>query len=169
MIDHKPDLIETLAREGVDLRRGWGLCPFHADKHPSMKINRDTQTFHCFSCGAHGDVIDFIQKFHNLNFKDALKYLEITPGKPPQVDPIRQRKKELLARFEKWRGETCRDLCDEYNAIWHGLRRCRNMDEISELSEIMCEMGPMEDTINILSRKDEGAIYEIYCASIQPV
>ena len=164
MIDSKPDLIETLAREGVDLRRGWGLCPFHADKHPSMKINRDTQTFHCFSCGAHGDVIDFIRKFHNLNFKDALKYLEITPGKAPKVDPIRQRKRELLADFEQWRRETCRDLCDEYNAIWHVLRRCRNMDEIGEFADVMCEMGPMADNINILAGKDEARIYELYSA-----
>ena len=159
MIDGKPDIIETLAREGVELRRGWGLCPFHADKHPSFKINRDTQTFHCFSCGAHGDVIDFIQKLHNLSFKDALKYLGMKPGKPPKVDPVMKRKRELLKDFEQWRRETYRNLCDEKNILWHALRRCKNMDEISELSEVLCMLGPMEETINILSGEDDEAIY----------
>jgi len=165
-IDHKPDIEDVLQAEGIVLHRGWGLCPLHADKHPSMKINRDTQTFHCFGCGAHGDVIDFIQRLHNLTFKDTLKYLGITQGKPPKVDPKVRRKKELVKDFEQWRRETYRNLCDEYNAIWHGLRRCRNMDEICELSEIMCELGPMEDQIDILSGINEEAIYELYRTGI---
>ena len=162
MIESTLDIETVLQAEGIDLRRGWGLCPFHADKHPSFKINRARQTFHCFSCGGHGDVIDFIQRLHNLNFKDALKYLEITPGKPPQVDPIRQRKRELLRDFEQWRRETYQGVCDEYNSIWHGLRRCRDMAEIGELSDVICEMGPMQDMIDVLSGKEVKLQYEIY-------
>ena len=165
MIDGKPDLIETLAREGIDLRRGWGLCPFHADKNPSFKVDIQKQKFKCFGCGEGGDVIDFIQKFHRLDFKGALAYLGLSPG-TYRPNPALKRKRELLANFEQWRRETYRDLCDEYNQIWRALRRCKAMEEIGELSEVMCEMGPMEDIINTLSGVDSEAIYELYCASI---
>jgi len=168
MTESKPDITETIRNEGINLKqRGrdlWACCPFHEDRTPSLKVDVERQRFKCFGCGEGGDVIDFIQKYHNLDFKNALKYLKIDPGKPPQVDPIRQRKRELLANFEQWRRETYRNLCDTYNIIWHGLRRCKNMEEIGELSEVMCEMGPMEDKINILSGKDEEIIYGIYCA-----
>ena len=168
MTESKPDITETIRNEGINLkqrgRESWACCPFHSDKHPSFKVNRDAQTFHCFSCGAHGDVIDFIQKFHNLSFKDALKYLGIKPGKTCRVHPKEKRKGELVADFWAWRRQLYQETCDEYNAIWHGFRQCKYMEEISELSEVMCEMGPMEDRIKILFGKDEGAIYEIYCA-----
>jgi len=169
MIEGKPHIVQAIESEGICLkqrgRESWASCPFHIDLHPSFKINLDQQTFHCFSCGAHGDVIDFIQKLYNLSFKDALKYLGMNPGKPPMVDPKQQRKRELVKDFEQWRRETYRDVCDEYNIIWHALRRCENMDEIGELSEVICEMGLVEDVINILSGKDEEAKYEYYCAS----
>ena len=43
-------------------------CPFHDDKHPSMKVDR---RFHCFGCQADGDVIDFTARLFGLNKKDA--------------------------------------------------------------------------------------------------
>ena len=51
-------------------RRGMVCCPFHGDKHPSMKV--DTR-FHCFACGADGDVIDFAARLHGLNKWDAAR------------------------------------------------------------------------------------------------
>ncbi|MBW2647504.1 MAG: hypothetical protein JRE23_15270 [Deltaproteobacteria bacterium] len=170
MIDGKPDIEAVLQAEGIDLRqRGrsmWGLCPFHDDRNPSFKVNPDRQTFHCFGCGAHGDAIDFTQRLHNLSFKDALRYLGMTPGKPPQVNPELNRKRELLRDFEQWRRETYRALCDEYNAIWHTLRRCKTMDEIGEYAEVLCEMGPMEDNIEILSGGTDEQRFELYRAGL---
>ena len=43
-------------------------CPFHDDKHPSMKVDR---RFHCFGCQADGDVIDFTSRLFGLNKKEA--------------------------------------------------------------------------------------------------
>ena len=166
MIDSKPDLIETLAREGVDLRRGWGLCPFHADRHPSMKINRDTQTFHCFSCGAHGDVIDFIRHLHNLSFKDALKSLGIRPGKPPLVDLKEKRKRELVKDFERWRRDRYNDACDLYNDVWHVLRACKDMEEISQHAPMIHQLSQIENEILVLSEGNHAEQYELYSAGI---
>ena len=51
------------------------LCPFHAEDTPSFYIFPDTQTFHCFGCGAHGDVITFLEKYEQVSFLEALKKL----------------------------------------------------------------------------------------------
>ena len=154
MVEIKPDIEAVLQAEGIELRqRGrsvWGLCPFHADKHPSMKINVEKQRYKCWGCGEGGDVIDFIQKFHNLSFKDALKYLGMKPGKPPKVDPVMKRKRELLKGFERWRREQYRDLCDEYNLLWHTLRGQTTMEGICQFSEEISEMGLMEGQIELL-------------------
>ncbi|PNR97144.1 DNA primase [Petrotoga sp. 9PWA.NaAc.5.4] len=51
------------------------LCPFHTEDTPSFYIFPDTQTFHCFGCGAHGDVITFLEKYEQISFLEALKKL----------------------------------------------------------------------------------------------
>ena len=49
-------------------RGGMTCCPFHNDKHPSMKVDA---RFHCFGCGADGDVINFVQQMFSLDAKQA--------------------------------------------------------------------------------------------------
>ncbi len=49
-------------------RNGMCVCPFHADKHPSMKVDR---RFHCFGCQADGDVIDFVSRLEAVSPKEA--------------------------------------------------------------------------------------------------
>ncbi len=49
----------VIADYGVKIgRNGIACCPFHDDRHPSMKV--DDTHYHCFGCGAHGDVINFV-------------------------------------------------------------------------------------------------------------
>ena len=52
-----------------------GLCPFHKEKTPSFSVNRDNQFFHCFGCGASGNVFGFLMQHQNYSFQDAVKYL----------------------------------------------------------------------------------------------
>lgn len=55
-----------------------GLCPFHKEKTPSFYVFIDSkgyQFFHCFGCGAHGDVISFVMKTRNISFFEALQFL----------------------------------------------------------------------------------------------
>lgn len=52
-----------------------GLCPFHTERTPSFNIYPDTNTFHCFGCGAHGDSITFFMNQQNCDFKEALTIL----------------------------------------------------------------------------------------------
>jgi DNA primase len=52
-----------------------GLCPFHNEKTPSFTVNDDKGFFHCFGCGAHGDVIGFSMRIDNLSFPEAIEKL----------------------------------------------------------------------------------------------
>jgi hypothetical protein len=50
-------------------------CPFHAEDNPSFTVYPETQTFKCFGCGAHGDVIAFVQQFKQWPFARAIRFL----------------------------------------------------------------------------------------------
>ncbi len=56
------------------------LCPFHDDRNPSMYVVPHKRMFHCFVCGAGGDVFTFVQKYHGLGFGEALKMLAERAG-----------------------------------------------------------------------------------------
>ena len=52
-------------------RHGMARCPFHDDRHPSLKLNQDF--YYCFGCGATGDVIDFVSRLYGLSAFEAAK------------------------------------------------------------------------------------------------
>lgn len=52
-----------------------GLCPFHNEKSPSFTVNDNKRFYHCFGCGAHGDVIKFIMEIKRIEFKEAIELL----------------------------------------------------------------------------------------------
>ena len=61
-------------RYGVNVKRdGMCCCPFHKEKHPSMKIYKDS--YNCFACGANGDIFTFVQNIENCDFKTAFYLL----------------------------------------------------------------------------------------------
>ena len=60
-----------LHKAGVNYK---GICPFHNDSHPSMVVSPAKQTYHCFVCGAGGDVIEFVKEHLNLTFPEALRW-----------------------------------------------------------------------------------------------
>ena len=76
-------------------RRGMVCCPFHGDKHPSMKV--DTR-FHCFACGADGDVIDFAARLHGLSKWDAARRIAGEVG----VEPSQALTRQLPRRGSTW-------------------------------------------------------------------
>jgi DNA primase len=56
------------------------LCPFHKEKTPSFTINDEKGFFHCFGCGAHGDVIGFIRDYEHLGYREAVERLAAQAG-----------------------------------------------------------------------------------------
>lgn len=72
------DIVDLIS-EYVNLKRTGqnykGLCPFHNEKTPSFVVSPDKQIYHCFGCGAGGDVISFVVNYKNMDFKEALEEL----------------------------------------------------------------------------------------------
>ncbi|EJZ16597.1 CHC2 zinc finger domain-containing protein, partial [Rhizobium sp. Pop5] len=84
-------LSEEAARHGLALKRAGrefvACCPFHAEATPSFTIfpGKDhVERFHCFGCGAHGDVIDFVRKIKGVDLAGAI---EILGGRFAAPDP----------------------------------------------------------------------------------
>ncbi|PKN39054.1 MAG: hypothetical protein CVU62_02330 [Deltaproteobacteria bacterium HGW-Deltaproteobacteria-2] len=112
-MDNKPDIKHVIEQEGIELKRGKALCPFHSEKTPSFMVNRDRQTFHCWGCGESGDVISFIMKLKGITFKDALIYLGIKSGQPVRVDPTIAREKKIQKDYEEAINNLYEKLCQQ--------------------------------------------------------
>ena len=107
---------EAAAFYGIEVKRnGMACCPFHDDKNPSMKVD---QRFHCFGCGADGDVIDFTAKLFDLSPKEAAEKLAQDFGliydsqAPPRRRYVRQ--KTEAQQFREDRQRCYRILSDYY-------------------------------------------------------
>jgi DNA primase len=95
-----------LRRAGV--RRLQGLCPFHEERTPSFGIDPVEKLYHCFGCGAGGDVFRFVMETEGLDFAGALEWLADRYRVPlereaedPQEAARRQRRDRLLALLER--------------------------------------------------------------------
>ena len=72
------DIVNIISQYVALKRKGrnyFGLCPFHNEKSPSFSVSPDRQIFHCFGCGAGGNVISFLMKIEGINFKEAVEQL----------------------------------------------------------------------------------------------
>jgi len=71
-----------------------GLCPFHSEKTPSFHVSEERQWFHCFGCGAKGDVFKFIMQVDSLSFPEAVKWTAERFGIPIPASVMRNREPE---------------------------------------------------------------------------
>ena len=74
-IKYRCDIVDVISGY-VNLKRAGsnynGLCPFHSERTPSFTVFPSTKSFYCFGCGAGGDVVTFIMKRENLEYRAAL-------------------------------------------------------------------------------------------------
>ncbi len=88
---------DKLTKAGREFK---GCCPFHTEKTPSFYVNDQKQFYHCFGCGAHGDVITWMIEQRGLGFMDAIKELAEQAGmEVPAPDPIAAKKAEKRAEL----------------------------------------------------------------------
>ena len=72
------DIVDVIGQHVRLTRKGayyFGLCPFHGEKTASFSVSPGKQIFHCFGCGAGGNVISFLMQYENYSFQEALKAL----------------------------------------------------------------------------------------------
>ena len=146
---------------GLELRRnGMTCCPFHEDKHPSLKLNEDY--FYCFGCGASGDVIDFTARLFGLSPYDAARRLAGDFGIDPAVTPVPiqyPRPRQNQSRLDELR---CRRAMTDYLHLQQRLVRtyapktpsspyttqfvtaCQQRDRVMGLLEMLDETAPTE-------------------------
>ncbi|MDP6572554.1 MAG: DNA primase [Rhodospirillales bacterium] len=89
-------LADVIARRVKLTRRGRehvGLCPFHKEKTPSFTVNEEKGFYHCFGCGEHGSVIDFVMKTEGLAFPEAVERLAAAAGMEVPVDSPEERER----------------------------------------------------------------------------
>ncbi len=149
-------------------RNGMTCCPFHNDKHPSLKLNEDY--FYCFGCGAKGDVIDFVGKLFDLSNYEAAQRLaagfgiRIEPGQTAAV-PLKQKcphirqfwEDEMLCfrvltdylhLLEDWKvryaPRTPEDRLDD-----RFVEACQMLDHIEYLADILT-IGTLEERVAVV-------------------
>src|SRR5882672_6447669 len=96
-----------LTRAGREFK---ACCPFHNEKSPSFYVNDDKQFYHCFGCGAHGDLIGFVMHHDKLSFPEAVEILapqaglQVPRDTPMERERFDQEKRllHLLDRTTAW-------------------------------------------------------------------
>lgn len=120
---------------GLKVRRnGTACCPFHDDKHPSMKIDKN---YHCFACGVGGDAVDYVSRMFGLSqYGAALKLIEdfslhvdtkrdaeLSVREKERIHREKAERKRITCiqkRLEKWCGQTIgilRDCISEIDSV----------------------------------------------------
>lgn len=117
-------------------RAGFITCPFHlGDRTPSMKIYK--RDFHCYACGANGDIFDFVMRMDGLSFKEAFQSLGGKYTKPAFSDSLaiyRAKKKREMAGKQAQRARKEKDLNNLLISVYR-----RYMDRFEPLSDGWCD------------------------------
>lgn len=116
------DIVALVGEYGLPLHRT-GLkfkarCPFHDDHNPSLELNPDRQSYKCWSCGAGGDIFDFVKDFERVDFPEALRMLAdragVALGEPEAPSAPGLSKVELLA-VTAWAEQTFVEALAEFD------------------------------------------------------
>ena len=151
------------------LPNGMTCCPFHEDKHPSLKLNEDY--FFCFGCGASGDVIDFTARLFGISPKDATEKLAADFGitaetkqvfirqNPFRLDELRCRRvlTDYLHLLKGWKTcyapKTPEDSLDD-----RFVESCQQYDRIAGLLEMLDEASPTQRSQAVSALMADGSI-----------
>src|ERR1700685_2460906 len=101
-------------RHGKLARRGReyvGLCPFHNEKTPSFTVVEDKAFYHCFGCGAHGDVIGFTMRTTGAGFREAIETLAREAGLQIPTELPEDRERQAVS-------QSLHDACEEACAFF---------------------------------------------------
>ncbi len=133
-----------------------GLCPFHNEKTPSFSVHPARQTYHCFGCGASGDVFNFLMEYEKLSFKEAVRTLAVRADiEIPTEDVSEEKKKEISEKSRLF------DIQKEAAKFY--LFKLRTPEgKIAE--EYLKNRGLMDETIKSFgigySGRDGGGLYQ---------
>ena len=130
-------MYEVLARYGMKAdRHGMLSCPFHGkDHHASMKIYKDG--FHCFACGANGDIFGFVMEYEGVDFKTAYKALGGTYAGESKEE---RRKASIMVKRRKLQAESAKRKAERIRQ-----ERKQLNDDITAYRLLLKTVEPMSD------------------------
>ncbi len=143
-------------------RNFFGLCPFHAEKTPSFSVNPDKQIFYCFGCGAGGNALSFVMKYHGISFPEAAKMLarkyniiiETQKMNPEQRKAVQTR--ESLFRLNKKVMQVYTDLLKDPikgNAARHYLEQRGTSEQIIEQFQLGYAPDAWDTIVHVLRKE----------------
>jgi len=126
-----------------------------------FKVDPERQTFHCFGCGAGGDVISFVQARRKVSFTEALGILGIRSGRTTRPDPDESKKRELVKAFRLW----CRDhaiaLARDLRALRGIVAGIRSPEDLEHRAWAYDEIPVIEYQLDVLQYGDDEAKYHL--------
>ena len=155
-------------------RNGMACCPFHNDRHPSLKLNKDY--FFCFGCGATGDVIDFAARLFDLSSYEAAQKLAsdfVLDPKPPTAAALPKPKHPYIRQFREDEMLCFRALTDYLHLLedWkvryapktpddalddRFVEACQMLDYIEYLADILT-VGDLEERVAVVDELMKGS------------
>jgi DNA primase len=168
-----------------------GICPFHPDHHPSLKVNDQKKLFMCFACQTGGDAITFVQKFRGIGFIDALKEIAGLLSldfksfeEEKKVSPKIEMAKKLLSRavkifiksshpaFENFlkNRNLDRDTVEKFqigfapgnNVLYHYLQTIKDPKEKDFAIEVAVEIGLLKKEPNFYDTFRDRVMFPIW-------
>ena len=124
----KPDILQTLSREGIEVNRNKAHCPLHEDDTPSLFVYPKNNSWYCYGCCIGGDAIEFIRKHRGMSYREAVTYLGIREHIPNKRDI---KKRALIADYKAWERRYHADLACQYRTIQNHKRLVQTMDDIN--------------------------------------
>jgi DNA primase len=171
------DIVEIVSAY-TDLRRAGtrftGLCPFHDERTPSFSVNPDEKLYHCFGCGAGGDVVRFVEEKEGLSFPDAVEALAERYGveldrehEDPQAEEARRQRARLGELLERTAAFYASYLWDSPQAE----RARRYLTERGLGDEVLRELGVgcapgAWDTVLVRGQRAGYSVAEIEAAGL---
>ena len=173
---------EAAERYGVSVnRQGKALCPFHNDRHPSLYAADDH--YHCFACGEHGDVIDFVSKLFRLSLYDAAQQVaadfHLTPDKPPSAAALHAKRVQTEAQQLRENERLCFSVLSDYASVLRDwkvryapkspadpihlrfVETCHELDRTEYYLDILCAGDSYERAEVIQQQMADGKLDEL--------
>lgn len=110
IVDVIRDFIPLKQRKRGNRAEFYGLCPFHSEQSPSFTVTAHKRFYHCFSCGAHGRVVDFLKEYNYLSYQEAVYFLAKRYRYFPRQWRIQHRRKDGKKKLKALR-ESRKRLC----------------------------------------------------------
>ena len=173
---------EAAERYGVEVNHyGMALCPFHNDRHPSLYVADDH--YHCFACGEHGDVIDFVSKLFRLSLYDAAQQVaadfHLTPDKPPSAAALHAKRVQTEAQQLRENERLCFSVLSDYASVLRDwkvryapkspadpihlrfVETCHELDRTEYYLDILCAGDSYERAEGIQQQMADGKLDEL--------